>query len=198
MKEIVFFPERNVDKLLDCSPDFLKDILLVAYYTSMRVSEILKLMWSRVDLNAGFIRLRPEDTKTKKSKTVPINKVLTDIVNRCIRHLHHDFIFTHNNGPIKYSKLRYHFKKVVEEAKIEDFTFHDFRHTCITNWRRQGHDYFKIMKASGHKTLAVFKRYNTVDEDELRSLVVQREGESQDSGGEIAETQPEWTPIWTP
>jgi integrase len=55
----------------------------------------------------------------------------------------------------------------------KDFTPHDFRHTCITNWRRKGHDYFKIMKASGHKTLAVFKRYDTVDEDDLKSLAVQ-------------------------
>ncbi|MBI4795838.1 MAG: hypothetical protein HY790_08395 [Deltaproteobacteria bacterium] len=37
--------------------------------------------------------------------------------------------------------------------------------------RLQGHDYFRIMAASGHKTMHVFKRYNTVSKDELKSLV---------------------------
>jgi integrase len=58
---------------------------------------------------------------------------------------------------------------------VENFTFHDFRHTCINNWRKQGHDYFKIMAASGHKTISVFKRYNLVDEEELKTLVDVRE-----------------------
>jgi len=94
---------------------------------------------------------------------IPLNNVLTDILKHCIRHLQHDCVFTHNNEQVKYSKLRYHFEKAVKKAGIEDFTIHDIRHTCITNWRKQGHDYFKIMKASGHRKMNVFKRYNTVD-----------------------------------
>jgi integrase len=56
-------------------------------------------------------------------------------------------------------------------AGIEKFVFHDFRHTCINNWRKEGHDYFKTMAASGHKTISVFKRYNMVNEEELRTLI---------------------------
>ncbi|WP_449243961.1 tyrosine-type recombinase/integrase [Desulfobacca acetoxidans] len=56
-------------------------------------------------------------------------------------------------------------------AGIEDFTFHDLRHTAINNWRQEGHDYFRIMAVSGHKTMSVFKRYNTVGKDELKTLV---------------------------
>ncbi len=44
------------------------------------------------------------------------------------------------------------------------------RHTAINNWRLQGHDFFRIMAASGHKTMNVFKRYNTVSKEELRAL----------------------------
>jgi integrase len=48
--------------------------------------------------------------------------------------------------------------------------FHDLRHTAINNWRLQGHDYFRIMAATGHKTMSVFKRYNTVSREELKIL----------------------------
>ena len=63
------------------------------------------------------------------------------------------------------------FATACKKAGIEDFTFHDLRHTAINNWRLQGHDYFRIMAASGHKTMSVFKRYNTVSKEELKALV---------------------------
>jgi integrase len=58
-----------------------------------------------------------------------------------------------------------------KEAGIDNFTFHDLRHTAINNWRLQGNDYFRIMAVSGHKTMEVFKRYAKVSREELRALV---------------------------
>ena len=71
----------------------------------------------------------------------------------------------------KSEPLRRGFNAACKRAGIEDFTFHDLRHTAINNWRLQGHDYFRIMAATGHKTMTVFKRYNTVSQEELRALV---------------------------
>ena len=61
-------------------------------------------------------------------------------------------------------------KPACKRAGIVGFTFHDLRHTAINNWRLQGHDYFRIMAATGHKTMTVFKRYNTVSKEELKAL----------------------------
>ncbi|MHB9074387.1 MAG: hypothetical protein ACYC6G_12770 [Desulfobaccales bacterium] len=47
----------------------------------------------------------------------------------------------------------------------------DMWHTAINNWRLAGHGYFRIMAASGHKTISVFNRYNTVSKKELQALV---------------------------
>ncbi|MGO9116389.1 MAG: hypothetical protein ACLQPD_02135 [Desulfomonilaceae bacterium] len=52
-------------------------------------------------------------------------------------------------------------------------TFHDLRHCAINNLRLAGNDYFKIMAIAVQKTMNVFKRYNLVTEEELRSIVWQ-------------------------
>ncbi|MGO9578003.1 MAG: tyrosine-type recombinase/integrase, partial [Desulfobaccales bacterium] len=74
------------------------------------------------------------------------------------------------------SCLKKSFTTACKRAGIENFCFHDFRHTAINNWRLQGNDYFRIMAATGHKDLDVFKRYNTVSQEELRKLVGEKTG----------------------
>ena len=88
-----------------------------------------------------------------------------------VRPINFDRVFHRNRKPVEASAVRGAHEAVCRKAAIENFTFHDFRHTAINNWRKAGHDYFKIMAASGHRTISVFKCYNMVDEGELKTLV---------------------------
>lgn len=82
--------------------------------------------------------------------------------------LPHVPVFTYAGRSV--GSIKWVFGTACREAGIEDFTFHDLRHTAINNWRLQGHDYFRIMAASGQKTMSVFKRYNQVSKEELGAL----------------------------
>ncbi len=53
---------------------------------------------------------------------------------------------------------------------LSDFNFHDLRHCAINALLLVGNDYFKIMAISGHKTMACYKRYNLVTEQELKEV----------------------------
>jgi len=154
-------------------PRWYLPIAVTAYRTGMRKSEMVTLIRSRVDLRGGFIRLRAEDTKTGKARSIPIHHELIGILKRVLKvsPLNCNRIFHRDGKPINSNHIRWAHDLVCKKAGIEDFTFYDFRHTCINQWRKDGHDYFKIMAASGHKTISVFKRYNMVDEKELRSLI---------------------------
>ncbi|MFP3866817.1 MAG: tyrosine-type recombinase/integrase [Desulfobacteraceae bacterium] len=157
-------------RLLAYCPAHLKPIVKLAYHTAMRQGEILNLTWGQVDLKEGFIKLRPEDCKTNEGRYVPLNPELIAMFKDMVRGLPGVRVF-----PYKGKGFGSTFQKAFETARnnagIEDFTFHDLRHTAINNWRLQGHDYFRIMAATGHKTMNVFKRYNTVSREELKSLV---------------------------
>ena len=163
--------KKEFELLVSAADNYLKPILMVAYGTGMRKQEILKLKRDRVDLKAGFIRLKAEDTKTREGRAIPLDKSLIQTLRTVMlkRSKNHDYVFSRNGKPI--GDCRKAFLSACKEANIEGFVFHDFRHTWITNKRREGHDYFKIMVASGHRTIEVFKRYNKIDETDLRSLV---------------------------
>ncbi len=121
-----------------------------------------------MDLKEGFLRLRPEDTKTNEGREVPLHPELVQMLKVMPRGLPGVQVFTRNGKPI--SCIRDGFEEACKRAGIEAFTFHDLRHTFVTNMRREGvHDSI-IMAITGHKTTAMFNRYNHVGREELKTL----------------------------
>lgn len=157
--------EEEYVRLLAHCQEPIKSIIKLAYLTGMRQGEIMGLTWGQVDLKEGFIKLGPQDTKTNEARDVPLNRELIEMFKAMPRGLPGVRVFDMQEFP------RGAFLSACKRAGIENFTFHDLRHTAINNWRLEGHDYFRIMAASGHKTMSVFKRYNKVSREELKALV---------------------------
>ena len=150
------------------SASHLQAINLVAYQTGMRQGEILHLTWDRVDFKANVIRLQAEDTKTNEGRLVPLTPDLTDLLRGLykVRYLYEDHVFLVKGQSV--SSIKTAFNAACRRAGIQGFHFHDYRHTAVTNMRRTGIDHLTIMKITGHKTLEVFKRYNSFLEGDLR------------------------------
>jgi integrase len=182
---------EEFEQLLAVAPVHLKTILLAAYYTGMRRGELLKLTWDRMDLKAGVIRLRPEDTKTQEGRIIPLTKELTQMLQQstiyltegCRRVPH---VFTYGGRPI--GSVRRAFETACQRAGISGVVFHDLRHTFVTNMRRAGVDYFRIMAITGHRTMEVFKRYHTIDQDDLHHAVRQLDTYMDTTAASPAET----------
>ena len=156
---------EEFERLKEEPPEHITQIVTVAYYTGMRRGEILNLTWEKVNMKVGFIDLEPKDTKTSEARRLYFNDVLWDIFRK--QYARKDktrYVFTYGGRPLK--DIKEGFKNALEKAKIKNFRFHDLRHTFNTNMRKAGVDQTVIMKLTGHKTLAMFNRYNTLDQDD--------------------------------
>jgi integrase len=150
VRDRVLSPDEYASLLEHCA-DHLRPIVTVAYHTGMRRGEILQLVWARVDLKEGFIRLQPEDTKTEEGRDIPLDHILAEMFAAMPRGLPGVRVFTRNGEPI--NCIRESFEAACTKAGIEDFTFHDLRHTFVTNWRKAGIHESVIMKVTGQKNL---------------------------------------------
>lgn len=157
---------EEFNRLLAKLSGYLNPIVSLAYYTGMRRGEILKLTWKKVNMQEGYLDLEPEDTKNSEPRRIYFNDILWDIFKRAgkVRSLNHDYVFTYRGKPIR--EFRGGFNQALKKAGIGNFHFHDLRHTFNTNMRKAGVDQTVIMKLTGHKTLSMFNRYNTVDQED--------------------------------
>jgi len=167
--------EDEFESLLAACPDYLKPVVLTAFYTAMRKSEILSLTWDEVDKRGDFIRLKAPMTKTKVARAIPLHPRVKEVFDAIPRAVHTKRVFLRDGNP--FSDFKRSFKTACKQAGLEDFTFHDLRHCAINNLRLAGNDHFLIMAVSGHKTASMFKRYNLVTENELRTIAWQRTGD---------------------
>lgn len=161
---------QEFERILELSSGYLKLVLFCAYSTGMRTGEILDLTWDSVDLKAGFSRLRGIDTKTGEARSIPIGRELQRVFESLpiacdpqgIRVPHARM---RDGRPI--NSIQEVSLWVCRQAGLSDVGFHDLRHTATTNLRRAGGEALAAMKITGHRTIAAFKRYNTIDEGDL-------------------------------
>jgi len=134
-----------------------------------RVSELLNLRVKQVDLSEGSLRLNPGETKNGEGRLAFLTDAGSILIRECIRGKpSDDFVFTRKDGkPVR--NFRAAWKKATEAAGVPALLVHDLRRTGIRNMIRSGIPQSVAMQISGHKTLSVFKRYDIVDESDLRS-----------------------------
>jgi len=172
-----FVEEPQYRRMTDAAgPLWLKALMALAYNFGFRRGELLgnrkkgtePMRWKRVDMLEKTVTLVSGETKNKEGRTV----VLTEECHMLLGALRRgkqpeDFVFTWENGePVK--DFRGTWDKLTETAGVPGLLFHDFRRSSVRNMIRRGVPQKTARTVSGHKTDAVFERYNIVSEDDIR------------------------------
>ena len=139
--------------LMDCaSPEWLKDVITFALHTGMRRGEILNLFWKDVDFTGRLMRI--EKSKNSEKRSVPMSKTINGLLGSMkVRDI------TGRVFPVTEAALKDGSERAVKKAKIEDFHFHDLRHTFATRLVQNGIDIYVVKELLGHKTIAMTMRY---------------------------------------
>jgi integrase len=148
-------------------PDYLKDPVTFLYLSGWRVSEMKTLEWRDVDTAGNVVRLRPEVSKNKDGRVLPLHGELLEIIERARRNRLAECPFVFHLKGKRVGDFRKAWKRARKEAKLGSLIVHDLRRTAVRNYVRAGVPERVAMSLSGHKTRSVFDRYNIVSEADL-------------------------------
>ena len=96
------------------------------------------------------MKITQENSKTKNSRVVPINETLYNTLTT-LEWKREGYVFEKEPG-VPYKEMKESFKKAVKKAGIEDFRFHDLRHTFASHLAMAGVPLSSIGKLLGHRT----------------------------------------------
>ncbi len=161
--------ERLFTACKNCGNDYLYLLVIIAISIGARRGEIMGLKWSNVDFeNKMFYFL---DTKNGEDRGVPIPKycyeLLKDFYQRRLPNT--TYVFATKDDRIM--DLQWFWEKVLKEAQLEDFRFHDLRHTAASYLAMNGASLLDIAEVLGHKTLAMTKRYSHLTPKHTASIL---------------------------
>lgn len=141
----------------------LHAIAVLALSTGMRRGEIMNLRWSQVDFDRKRITLY--QTKNGEIRVLPLMGFAGELLMELskVRKIDCDLVFfgTEVGRPFDIQKPWY---SVLKAAQIEDFRFHDLRHSAASYLAMNGATLLEIAAVLGHKTLSMVKRYSHVGE----------------------------------
>ncbi len=174
-----FLSDEERSRLLEIckqsESEYLYKVVVLALSTGARKMEILSLKWRDIDLARGMITLH--ETKNGERRVLVLTSLALELMKEHakIRILHCDFVFPAKSldKPID---LTTPWETALRRAEINDFRFHDLRHSAASYLAMNGASLAEIAEILGHKTLQMVKRYAHLS-DAHTSKVVARMNE---------------------
>lgn len=148
----------------------LYDVVVLALSTGARKDEMLSIEPCHVDIGAGRIVL--EETKNNERRQLPISGKALDIVTHRMntRWPGQHYLFCGRERQAK-ARIDDAFRAACKKAQIDDFHFHDLRHTFASHLAMNGASLAEIAEALGHKTLNMVKRYAHLSESHTSKVI---------------------------
>lgn len=151
----VFLSLDQVKALADCASHETRAAIWIALFTGCRRGEILALQPS--DIGKESITIRAGNTKTLKTRTIPIVPPLRQWLEAI---------------PIQmnFEGLKSGIRRARVAAEMPWVTFHDLRRSCGTLMIQAGVDLYVVSKVLGHSSVAVTQgRYAHMQIEEMRA-----------------------------
>ena len=145
-------------------------IVVLALSTGARRGEIMNLRWQDIDFCRTQIVLHK--TKNTERRVIPLTGLALDLIiqHKRVQRLDTDLIFPSQKGDKPY-EIKRSWEGAIKQAAIEDFHFHDLRHSAASYLAMNGASLAELAEVLGHKTLQMVKRYAHLSEAHTSSVV---------------------------
>lgn len=143
----------------------LQDIVIVAIETAMRLTELLELHWSEVDLQKHIAHVH--DGKTG-DRDVPLSTRAVEVLRRQPRSIQEKRVFFEWKNAWGFENS---WRRALQRAKIKGLRFHDLRHEATSRFFEKGLNPMQVSTITGHKTLAMLKRYTHLKAEDLAEML---------------------------
>ena len=159
----------EVEKLIAELPRHLGAMAEFSLETGLRRANVTHLEWSQVDLARKTAWVRGDETKNGKALAVPLSDKAAEILE-ARRGEHPRWVFAKAGKPVKQTSTRA-WREALKAAGIEDFCWHDLRHTWASWHVQKGTPLQVLQELGGWSSIKMVQRYAHLSGEHLRAWV---------------------------
>lgn len=153
-------------KLLTQLPEHLRDMAIFSVATGLRQGNVTRLQWKQVSIERRHLWIAADQHKNGRAHSVPLNEAALQVLEKR-KGDHPIYVFTYEGSPIVQVNTKA-WRAALKRAGIEDFRWHDLRHTFATWHREAGTPTHELQRLGGWKTLEMVERYAHVAPEGLQ------------------------------
>ena len=156
-RRVRWLKPAEVQRLLAELPLHQCDLVIFALSTGLRQSNVVKLEWSQVDMSRYVAWIHPDQAKARRAIHVPLNSSAMEVLTRQVGK-HPTRVFTYRGRPIAWANTR-QWREALKRAGIEDFRWHDLRHTWASWLAQAGTPLNVLQELGGWESESMVRRY---------------------------------------
>lgn len=143
--------------------DHLRPMVIVSLNTGIRWGSLVHLQWDDVDLINRSLTIRAETAKSERQLIIPLNKTAMETFRQWGKEISgtgpKDLVFPSPVSGGVLDNVNKAWNAVLKRAEIENFRWHDMRHTFASNLVMSGVDLNTVRELLGHADLKMTLRY---------------------------------------
>lgn len=152
-------------QLLAELPEHMRELVLFSLATGLRQGNVLRLEWRQVNLELRHAWIEGWQSKNRRPISVPLNETALEVLKRQVGK-HKERVFTYQGKPMNSANTKA-WRAALNRAGIENFRWHDLRHTWATWQRQAGTPTHELQSLGGWRTGAMVERYAHLAPDHL-------------------------------
>jgi integrase len=171
VKRVRYLSQDEEASLMNVLPQWLKPIVTIARESGLRLSNIINLEWSQINIFSKMIIL--ETTKNGQPHSVPMTENVHNILKTLFMDKENGYVFGFGKDgkPLNRSWVGKSFRDACKDAGIKNFRFHDLRHDFCSKLVQNGADLYSVAGLAGHKDIKTTQRYAHLSPEKLRSTI---------------------------
>lgn len=173
-KRVRWITREETRKLIEELPEHLADMAAFTLATGLRRSNVTKLHWDQVDLDRALAWIHPDQSKSRKAISVPLNLDAQAILARRAK-IKSEFVFTYQGKPVLQTSTKAWYSALTR-AGISDFRWHDLRHTWASWHVQAGTSLQELMELGGWASYTMVLRYAHLAGDQLSTAACRIDG----------------------
>lgn len=142
--------------------------MLFLLSTGARLNEALQAKWEQVDLENAIWRIPASNSKSKKSRAVPLNESAMWVLDQLWTKGKHDYVFVNQATNKPWVTLTRAWYRLRAKAGIEDLRLHDLRHSYASFLANAGQSLLLIQQLLGHADPRTTLRYAHLSSEKLK------------------------------